>query len=288
MKLLTSLPTDLPWNEQQAFLLLDGATHINLPECLKQLSPGATTVALYDCAPFTELRDISPLLVVVQQPDESLVQFYLEHAHEESGVLLFSPDSAHAVAQHLRKLLTVELPEGVPVLLRMADAAVARILFGSGDQRLFGPLSCVVTADGVEVNWQQHQPRLAECPELLTPYRLSAEQNSALDHADRRRVLLELDAHLLMHFPERHGSETVAERWPMLEQLEAEASALGLGSQSELLYYANLMTSLDGSPLDQHPQINGLLHTPSLQSPGERVALAADLAHQWASQGGHP
>ncbi|MDI3275943.1 DUF4123 domain-containing protein, partial [Pseudomonas sp. AL03] len=154
---------------------------------------------------------------------------------------LFSPDSAHAVAQHLRKLLAVELPEGVQVLLRLADAAVARILFGSCDQRLFEPLSCVVTADGVEVNWQQHQPRLAECPELLTPYRLSAEQNSALDHADRRRVLLELDAHLLTHFPERHGSETVTERWPMLEQLEAEASTLGLSSQSELFYYANVM-----------------------------------------------
>lgn len=288
MKLLTSLPEDLPWSEQQAFLLLDGATLSDLPERLKQLSPGASTVALYDCPSFTALRDISPLLVAVQHPDEPLVQFYLEHAHEESSVLLFSPDSAHAVAEHLRKLLTVELPEGLPVLLRLADAAVARILFGSGDQRLFGPLSCVVTADGVEVNWQQHQPRLAECPELLTPYRLSAEQNSALDHADRRRVLLELDTHLLRHFPERHGNETVAERWPMLEQLEAEAGALGLSSQSELFYYANVMASLDGSSLDQHPQINRLLHTPSLQSLGERVALAADLAHQWASQRGRP
>ncbi|MDI3275939.1 DUF4123 domain-containing protein, partial [Pseudomonas sp. AL03] len=84
MKLLTSLPEDLPWSEQQAFLLLDGATLSDLPERLKQLSPGATTVALYDCAPFTALRDISPLLVAVQQPDEPLVQFYLEHAHEES------------------------------------------------------------------------------------------------------------------------------------------------------------------------------------------------------------
>jgi hypothetical protein len=288
MSLSTSLPEDLAWSEQQAFLLLDGTTFSDLPQRLKQLSPGASTVALYDCPSFTALRDISPLLVAVQRPDEPLVQFYLEHAHEESSVLLFSRDSAHAVAEHLRKLLTVELPEGMPVLLRLADAAVARILFGSGDQRLFGPLSCVVTADGVEVNWQQHQPRLAECPELLMPYRLSAEQNSAFDRADWRRVLLELDVHLLTHFPERHGSETVAERWPMLEQLEAEASTLGLSSQSELFYYANVIASLDGSPLDQHPHINRLLHTPSLQSPGERVALAADLAHQWASQRGHP
>lgn len=288
MNLSTSLPNDLPWSEQQAFLLLDGATLSDLPQRLKKLCPGASTVALYDCAPFTALRDISPMLVAIQQPDEPIVQFYLQQAHEEWGVLLFSPEPAHDVAQHLRKLLTVEMPEGLPVILRLADAAVARALFGSGDQRLFGPLSCVVTADGVEVDWQQDQPRLAECPEWLTPYRLSAEQNSALDRIDRRRVLLELNAHLLKHFPERHGSETVAERWPKLEQLEAEASTLGLSSQSELFYYANVMASLDGSSLDQHPHINRLLHTPSLQSPGERVALAADLAHQWASQRGLP
>ncbi len=288
MSLSTSLPEDLPWSEQQAFLLLDGTTFSDLPQRLKTLSPAVSTVALYDSAPFTALRDISPLLVEIPHPDEAVFQFYLQQAHEEWGVLLFSTAPAHDVAQHLRKLLMVELPEGLPVLLRLADAAVARILFGSGDQRLFGPLSCVVTADGVEVNWQQHQPRLAERPELLTPYRLSAEQNSALDHADRRRVLLELDAHLLRHFPERHGSKTVAERWPMLEQLEAEASTLGLSSPSELFYYANVMASLDGSSLDQHPHVNRLLHTPSLQSPGERVALAADLAHQWVSQRGHP
>lgn len=288
MNLSTDLPADLPWNEQQAFVLLDGATLSDLPERLKHLSPGANAIALYDCPSFTALRDISPLLVTVQQPDEPLVQFYREHAHEEWGVLLFSPGSAHDVAQHLRKLLTVELPEGLPVFLRLADAAVARTLFGGSDQRLFGPLSCVVTADGVAADWQRHQPRLAECSELPTPYRLSAEQNAALEQIDRRRVLLELDAHLLRFFPERPHGATVAERWPMLQQLEAEADALGLGCQSELFYYANVVAWLDGSSLDQHSHIDRLLHTPSLQPIGERIALAANMALQWASERGRP
>jgi hypothetical protein len=288
MTLLTSLPADLPWGKHQALLLLDGATVSDLPQRLKQLSPGATTVALYDCPSFTDLRDISPVLVAVQSIDEPLLQFYLQHAHEEWAVLLFSADSVHAVAQHLRKLLTVELPEGLPVFLRLADAAVARALFGSGDQRLFGPLAGVVTSDGVAADWKYHQPRLAECPDLPTPYRLSAEQNSALDQADQRRVLIELDAHLLKHFPEFHGGTTVALRWPVLEQLGAEASSLGLNSQSELFYYANVVAWLNGSPLEQHPHLNRLLHTPSLQPIGERIALAADMAHDWANQRGRP
>lgn len=288
MNLSTSLPEDLPWSEQQAFLLLDGATLSDLPERLNQLSPGANAVALYDCPSFTALRDISPMLVAIQQPDEPIVQFYRQQAHEEWGVLLFSTAPAHDVAQHLRKLLTVELPEGLPVVLRLADAAVAQALFGSGDQCLFGPLACVVMADSVSANWQRHQPRLPDCPELTTPYRLSPELNAALDRVDQRRTLLELDAHLLKYFPERHGGETVAQRWPMLEQLEAEAGALGLDTPSGLFYYANVMARLDGSPLGQHPEINRLLHNPSLQPIGERIVLAADLARQWANERGRP
>ncbi|POA35674.1 MULTISPECIES: DUF4123 domain-containing protein [unclassified Pseudomonas] len=285
MKLSTCLPEDLPWNEQQAFLLLDGTTFSDLPQHLKTLNPAVSTVALYDSAPFTSLRDISPLLVAIPHPDEAVFQFYLQQAHEEWGVLLFSSSPVHDVAQHLRKLLTIELPEGLPVVLRLADAAVAQALFGSGDQCLFGPLSCVVMADSVDGHWHRHQPRLTECPELSTPYRLSPEQNAALDRVDRRRALLELDTHLLSFFPQYPVGKTVGERWPMLEQLEAEASALGLCSQSELFYYANVMAWLNGSTLEQHPHIAQLLHTPSLQSPGERVALAADLAHRWATEG---
>ena len=288
MSFSTSLPEELPWSEQQSFVLLDGATLNNLPERIKQLSPGANTLALYDCAPFIALRDISPLLVAIQHPDDPVFQFYLQHAHEECGVLLFSPAPAHDVAQHLRQLLTVELPDGQPVVLRLADASVMHALFGSGDQRLFGPLSCVVIVDSLSADWHRHQPRLPESPKLSTPYRLSHELNAALDNVDRRRALLELAAHLLKYFPERPGGETVAQRWPMLEQTEAEASALGLSSQSELFYYANLMAWLDGTALEQHPAIAQLLHSPSLQPPGERVALAAERVHHLAIQQGHP
>lgn len=288
MKISTTLPENLPWGEQHAFLLLDGATLADVPERIKQLSPGASTIALYDCAPFTALRDISPLLVAIQHPDDAVFQFYLQRADEEWGVLLFSSAPAHDLAQHLRQLLIVEMPDGLPVILRLADAAVAQALFGSGDQRLFGPLSCVMTADSLSANWQRHQPRLPECPELTTPYRLSAELNTALDRADRRRGLLEVDAHLHKFFPEHLPGETLAERWPMLEQLETEANALGLSSQSELLHYANLVAWLNGTALEQHPSIAQLLHSPSLQPPGERVALAADLAHGWANQRRRP
>lgn len=286
MSLSTSLPENLPWGEQQAFVLLDGATLSDLPSRIKLLNRAALTLPLYDQPPFSALRDVSPLLVAVEQPDDAVMQFFMQHAPMECGVLLFSPAQPHVVAEHLRKLLTVELSEGLSVLLRLADAAVMRALLASADQSLFGPMSWVVTADCVNTVWHSHRPRQPECPALPVPYRLSPEQIAALDQVDHRRTLLELDAHLLSHFPQRHPGDSLAQRWARLEQLEVQASALGLQGQSELFYYANIVAWLEGDDLDRHPHIRHLLHTPSLQSPGERVALAAALAHQWASERG--
>ncbi|WP_028624559.1 DUF4123 domain-containing protein [Pseudomonas sp. Ant30-3] len=288
MKLSFALPADLPWSRHHACLLFDGTAVPDLPTRLKQLSASVNTVALYDSSLFKTLRDISPLLVAIQGVDDPVFQFYLEQAEEEWAVLLFSHSPALGVAQHLRKLLTVALPEGQQVALRLADAAVANALFASADQCLFGPLSCVVVADCVNATWHRHQPRQPQPPELPTPYRLSHELNAALDDVDHRRVLLDLDAHLLKHFPERHLGAGIAQRWPRLQQLQVQASTLGLSSQSELFYYANLMTWLNTSTLKEHPDIARLLHSPSLQPLGERIALAANLAERKANTGGHP
>jgi len=288
MSLATCLPDDLPWTEHQGYLLVDSATRPDWPPRLKSLDPTAHAVLLYDHPPFYALRDISAQLFPIEQLDTPVMRFYLEQSHDESAVLLFSPLAVHEVAQHLRKLLTVEIAEGQHVMLRLADAAVAQALFDGSDQRLFGPLSCVVTADSLSATWCCQRPRRPDRPELPTPYRLSPEQNLALDRVDRRRALLDLDAHLRRFFPDFQKDLGLVERWPLLERLETQACALGLSSPSELLYYANLMAWLDGTTLDQHPDIARLLQAPSLQPIGERVVLAAERAQRWASQRGQP
>lgn len=281
---LSTLPDGLPWSEHHAFLLLDGATDAKLPAQLKRLDPTASVLPLYDQPPLAALRDVSPLLVSLEHAGCALAQFYLQHASQECGLLLFSAMPAYAVAEHLRQLLIVELPSAQSALLRLADAAVARALLASADPSLFGPLNCVVTADRVNAVWHIQRPRQPDCPPLRLPYRLSAEQDAALNQVDRRRTLLDLDAHLRKHFPGFHGEQCLSLRWPMLERIETEAHALGLNCPSELFNYANLMPLLDGSDISQHRHIHHLLYAPSLQSPGERVALAVALAERWAEQ----
>lgn len=51
MSLSTSLPENLPWGEQQAFVLLDGATLSDLPSRIKRLNRAALTLPLYDQPP---------------------------------------------------------------------------------------------------------------------------------------------------------------------------------------------------------------------------------------------
>ncbi|PKH81623.1 hypothetical protein CXF97_13685 [Pseudomonas sp. Choline-02u-1] len=284
MKLLTDWPEGLPWDEQQAFVLLDGATITDLPAQVQRLDPAANAFALYDQPPFSALRDVSPLLVTLTDAEDPVGRFHLQHARQEWGVLLFSAAPVHEIVAHLRQLLMVELPVGSPVLLRLADAAVAQALFARGDASLFGPLGCVVTADGARGVWHCQRPRQGQGGALVAPYRLSAEQDAALDRVDRRRVLLDIDTHLLKHFPDFHVGDTAVERWQLLECIHAHASELALSNPSEILLYANVVAWLDDAACNRHPQIHQLMHTPSLQSPGERVAIAAAMAFRWASE----
>lgn len=288
MSLSTTLPDDLPWTEHNAFVLVDGATRRDLPGLFATLAPSSPRVALYDCTRFRGLSDVSPLLIQIPGPDHPALDFYLEHAAEEWGLLLFSAQPAHEVARHLRTLLTVELPTGQEVFLRLADAAVAQALFRGAPQNLFGSLSQVVIPDSVTTTWHRHRPARGKTAPLIPPYRLSPEHNNALDHVDRRRTLLDLDNHLRTQFPHWRAEQSLSQRWPLLEQWTNEAQQLGLGYTAELYYYANIMAWLGDAALHQHPAIAQRLHGPSPQPIGERVAHAAELAHHIATHRERP
>lgn len=283
MTKLSELPQDLPWGQRQAALLFDGAAVPDLPKALAACAPHVLKVPLYKGTRFNAISDVSPLLVGVEQPDDPAFQFYLEHAAQEWGSLLFSTESVHQLAQHLRGLLTVFVPEGPELMLRVADPAVTQALFGAQgrDERLFGPIDTLVVPDRVIGRWHCHQQVEPAPDKLPKRYELSAEQGTALDAADLRRATLKLDTHLLEYFPE-YGLRPLPERWPALDQHVRDAYAQGFNSQSDLTYYVNIFAWLGSSPLQQHPRIAQLLATSSARPPNARIAEAAELARAWA------
>ena len=277
------LPQDLPWDQGQAVLLLDGAAVPDLPLRLAACAPGILKIPLYKETRFNALSDISPLLVAIGQPDDPAFQFYLEHAAQEWGSLLFTREPLNRLTKHLRKLLTVHVAEGPEVMLRLADPAVAHALIGAQglDERLFGPIHTWVIPDRVTGGWHRHTRALTTPADLPKRYALSVEQNAALDAVDLRRATLKLDAHLQAYFPDDRV-RPLPERWPALDRQVRTAYAQGFTSQSDLTYYANIFAWLGSSPLEQHPQIARLLSTPSAQTPSARIAAAAQLASAWA------
>lgn len=285
MSALVDFPQDLPWEKHLAFLLLDGVTVPDLKSKLSAWHPAAPRIALYAGTRFDAISEISPWLVVLEGASDPVFQAFLADASQKWGALMFSEKPLHAVVGHLRELLTVHVPDGPEVMLRLADPAVTHALFNmpGRDERLFGPIDTLVLADCVENRWHRHQRLASDGSVLPKKYRLSLEQNTALDSADLRRATLKLDAHLLEYFPGLRTSNSLPQRWPALQQQVRDAYAQGFSSQSDLTYYINIFAWLGDSPIAQHPEIARLLDRTCTGTSSARVAAAAELARTWAN-----
>ncbi|MEB0043585.1 MULTISPECIES: DUF4123 domain-containing protein [unclassified Pseudomonas] len=285
MSALIDFPQDVPWEKHHAFLLIDGVTVPDLKSKLSAWHPAAPRIALYAGTRFDAISEVSPWLVVLEGPEDLVFQAFVANASREWGALIFSDKPLLAVVGHLRGLLTVQVPDGPEVMLRLADPAVAHALFNmpNRDERLFGPIDTLVLADCVEGRWHRHQRCASDASVLPKKYVLSAEQNNALDGADLRRATLKLDAHLLEYFPDLRTSGSLPQRWPALHQQVSDAYALGFSSQSDLTYYVNIIAWLGDSPIAQHPEIARLLDRACVGASSTRVAAAAELARTWAN-----
>jgi hypothetical protein len=285
MSTLIEFPQDLPWQHHHAFLLLDGVTVPDLKNKLSAWNLAAPRIALYAGTRFDAISEISPWLVVLEGPSDPVFQAFLTDATREWGALMFSEKPLNAVVAHLRELLTVHVPDGPEVALRLADPSVIHALFAmpDRDERLFGPIDTLVLADSVEGRWHRHQRCASDARGLPKKYVLSPEQNGALDRADLRGATLKLDAHLLEYFPDLRTSNSLPQRWPALHQKVSNAYAQGFSSQSDLTYYVNIFAWIGDSPLAHHPEIARLLDHACVGTSSARVAAAAELARTWAN-----
>lgn len=283
---MSRLP-DLPhllWARPQAFLLLGTGDAVTLRCRLWDLKPQVQITALYWGTRFASLRDISPLLIAIDGPDDPVLDHYLASADQEHGWLLFSQANAIKVATHLRQLLFVRTSAGPEVSLRLSDAAVARAIFSGQEstETLFGPLDVLVLPDRVAGAWVQLTSGAKAQRPVPQPYVLTANQDLALNEVALRKAALRVDEHLERHFP-KHAAIRYEQRWPAVLARVKEAYALRFTTQRELTSFANIFAWLDGSPLEQHREIVALLHNSSYLLPYERVTGAAELAEHWGS-----
>ncbi|VEF07614.1 Uncharacterised protein [Pseudomonas fluorescens] len=277
---LPSLPHDLPW-AVPAYLLLDGVSVPNLPQCLRRWDNPA--YCLYQGTRWQELADISPYLITLKGEGDPLLAYFHENAALEWGFLLFSDADAPTLCKHWRRFLTVKHPSSVEVMLRIADPAVMHQLLKLAQQshgsRWFGPVQRLCLPDGLQAVWVQHQRAEHAAQDTADTYQLTEQELSALGEAQFHHSVLSLNDHLQRYFPEFMASCSTRERLGFAEKTAQEAYQHGFTSEQEITLYANVFGYLAGQPVENHPDIVELLTVPSQQSPMNRVQRAAELAH---------
>ncbi len=280
------LPQSLPWAGTVG-LLLDGVSVENLPQQLYQWSDDPLFEPLYLGTQWAELGDVSPCLIHITSRNNSILAKFLDDPRQEWGYLIFSDQTWSQIVKHFRWLTSVIHPQGEEVLLRVADPAVAHALFSHAesvkDPILFGPCSQIVTADAALGCWHINQrPSKDPEPNHSKRYRLSDEQLSQMDEVNFRSIVLRLDQHMHEYFPSYHAELTPLQRWEHLHALASTSYGRGFNTELDITLYANIHGFLGERALEEHPDLNAILITPSEQTPAQRLERVADIAQERA------
>ena len=276
------LPQHLPWNGTVG-LLLDGVSVEKLPQRLYQWTQSPVFEPLYLGTRWAGVLDISPCLVQIKTPNDPVLPHFLSASGQEWGHLVFSDHPWGDLVAHWRWLTSVWHPQGVEVLLRLADPAVIHALLGQAhsikDPTLFGPCTHVVTADAALGCWHLNlRPGDAPKANHNKRYRLNDEQLGLLDAVSFRHAVMRIDRHLHEHFPHYQAHTTPSQRWEHLHALASAAYDRGFNTELDITLYANIHGFLGERALEAHPDLDAQLKTPSQQTPTQRLEEVASIA----------
>lgn len=244
-----------PWRwpvEQHVYLLLDGVRIQELPRRLYEWSEGRLEAdLLYAGTPWATVSNVSPWLVRLSGPDDPVLQRFLEEGLEpEWGYLIIGQASLLEVADHLRRLVQVVHPSGVPMLLRLADPAVMSALLiaeSSPAHVPWGAIDQLVAPNAVTEEWGYGSPAQVQAEPIALDsegYRLSEVQLARLQACDLRR-----DTRQLLCFVERHCNDWLpdaakSQRYACLERVIGEARDMGFNTPREWALLCTLMARL--------------------------------------------
>lgn len=275
--------TNLPWQTHSISLLLDGVNVNNLLHRFYTQNNTSTFEVLYMQTPFAQLYDISPCLVKLDNANNPHLQAYLDNLNNEWGYLLISNQSWQQQIDHLRKLILVELPaDNEQTILKIADPMVAKALFGLAeeqqDTQFFGPFNQIYTTDIIDGELNSYQRLDKAIIPLAQPYKLTQEQNLALDKVEEKRNNYQLYQHMQQHFPHflAHYPEPVKKQ--AIYQIIQEANSKGYKTPMEQTYYLNIQGYLGDEALQNYPEINSLVNQSTLEKIREAAKLAEELA----------
>jgi hypothetical protein len=256
------------------YVLIDGSKCAGAERWLYELVETPDYRNLFDGTEWASIRDVAPLLVRTDPGHPLLKRLSLEGKAQEWGYAIASDEPLDAVADHLRRFITVRHPLGYAVMLRFADPTVARVLLASsgdgGVPECWSPLTAVKLPDALWDGWHL-EARPDSLPEVgversaegSAPFLLGELTVSGLTDTDRRATLVKLVQHLETYFPARVASNARQAVVNDLQVIMEQALANGYESLQALLHWCTAYGYLGELSLWEAaaPGIHDLFHS---------------------------
>ncbi|MFJ7316664.1 DUF4123 domain-containing protein, partial [Pseudomonas sp. NPDC098747] len=88
--------------------------------------------------------------------------------------------------------------------------------------------------------------------------------------------------HMQEYFPSYQAQSTSQQRWEHLHALASTSYDRGFNTELDITLYANIHGFLGERALEEHPDLDAILKTPSEQTPAQRLERVADIAQERA------
>ncbi|TDF84440.1 DUF4123 domain-containing protein [Pseudomonas sp. H9] len=242
------------------YLLIDGALRPDALANLYALPAPPEIEPLYLTTRWTELKDLGPVLVAIDDSSSLIHEAY----QNADACLLYSTTPLITVADHLRRFIAPADVLGGQGLLRFADPLVARYWLGSyqGAQRaaVLGPIQAWhlpqhphAWALDEALEWQTFT-RTAAAPEWVDDYATLGEtQLQALEQAARWRFMQRLHRRLEHRHPQHLARIDKHQMFRWFDDRLDEAQSWGLASERSLAIWVEYSLRW-GEGFTQRPQ----------------------------------
>ncbi|MFO7528607.1 MAG: DUF4123 domain-containing protein [Marinobacter sp.] len=251
----------------QACILLDGAA-INASRFIYENDDQPDVEYLFLGTPHESALEVSPCLV---RPSGATRLWQAQSQWQEKAVILVAKESMPVIAEHLRSLLSVQLPDGGYAYLRFySPKQLQRLMSAFNDQernRFSGPV----------MEWRAFQPDGSW-------QRVTAEGSAPAKAASEEGWFVLSEQHMVAlsdgakdEFVEKLGRFLGLDNRIRLNRLIEDANSLGFRTEKDVSQYAEL-AMVHGDRI-KHPQSQAILSNPELSERARLNALDKHLAY---------
>jgi hypothetical protein len=197
-----------------------------------------------------------------------------------TGWLLASHLTLLPLADQLRQLIEVESPYGSRILLKLAAPETMACLMVDADPWLWRGITQVWLP--TRTGWHHWQVKETLADPIGDKCRLTDTQWARLGEVSWQNQQDAAYRHMQAWFPERLAQQSDPKAWTA--HWAKQAYQLGFQTERDLLLFFNVLGFVGEEwwQGDDYPTLTKLLTAPSVQTPSQRVELAASWAEQHA------